>query len=46
MIFLLIFGTGAQAGAISENSLTKVVMYGFPLIIVGGIAYRMLKKQY
>jgi hypothetical protein len=45
VIFLLIFGTGAEAGAISENGLTKFIMYAFPLVIVGGIAYRMFKKQ-
>ena len=45
IIFLLIFGTGAQAGSLSENGLTKIVMYVFPLIIVGGIAYRVFKTN-
>ncbi|QNK78300.1 hypothetical protein H7F37_04225 [Winogradskyella sp. PAMC22761] len=46
LIFLLIFGTGAQAGAISNNGLTKLIMYVLPLIIVGGIAFKMFKKKY
>ncbi|NGX84403.1 hypothetical protein [Aequorivita sp. KMM 9714] len=46
LIFLLIFGTGAQAGNISNNGLTKLIMYVLPLIIVGGIAFKMFKKEY
>ena len=46
LIFLLIFGTGAQAGTISNNGLTKLIMYVLPLIIVGGIAFKMFKKEY
>ena len=45
VIFLLIFGTGAQAGAISENGLTEIIMFVLPLIIVGGIAFKVFKKN-
>ena len=45
LIFLLIFGTGAQAGKISNNGLTKLIMYVLPLIIVGGITFKVLKKE-
>jgi len=45
LIFLLILGTGAQAGATMNNGLTKLIMYVLPLIIVGGIAFRIFKKE-
>jgi len=45
VIFLLIFGTGAQAGSISENGLTEIIMFVIPLIIVGGIAFKVFKKN-
>ncbi|PNW25683.1 hypothetical protein BKP44_19355 [Formosa algae] len=45
-IFLLIFGTGAQAGNTMNNGLTKLIMYILPLIIAGGIAFKMFKKKY
>ena len=46
LIFLLIFGTGAQAGANMKNGFTKLIMYVLPLIVVGGIAFKMFKKKY
>jgi len=46
LIYILIFGTGAQAGANLDNGLTKLIMYVLPLIIVGGITFKIFKKKY
>tara|TARA_R110002020_G_scaffold47905_5_gene136866 strand:- start:4519 stop:4740 length:222 start_codon:yes stop_codon:yes gene_type:complete len=45
IIFLLIFGEGGQASSVMNNGLTKLIMY-VPLIIIGGIAFKMFKKEH
>lgn len=41
----MIFGEGGQASSIMDNGLTKLIMYVLPLIIVGGIGFKVLKKE-
>ena len=45
IIFLLIFGEGGQASSVMGNGLAKLIMYVLPLIIVGGIAFKIFKKN-
>lgn len=45
LIFLLIFGEGGQASSAMNNGLTKIMMYALPLLIVGGISYKIFKKE-
>jgi hypothetical protein len=41
----MIFGEGGQASAIMDNGLTKLIMYVLPIIIIGGIAFKLFKKN-
>lgn len=41
----MIFGEGGQASSIMNNGLTKFIMYVLPLIIVGGIGFKVFKKE-
>jgi hypothetical protein len=45
LIFLVIFGEGGQASQTMNNGLTKLVMYILPLVIIGGISYRVFGKK-
>ncbi|MEH6682519.1 MAG: hypothetical protein V7724_18405 [Sediminicola sp.] len=45
LIFLAIFGEGGQASNTLNNGLTKFVMYFFPAMIVGRIAYKTFRRQ-
>lgn len=46
LVFLVIFGEGGQASTVLNNGLTKPIMNVIPLIIVGGIAFKMFNKKY
>jgi len=41
----MIFGEGGQASIMMDNGLTKLIMYVIPIIIVGGIAFKVFKKD-
>ena len=45
IIFWMIFGEGGQASSMIDNGLTKLIMYVIPFIIVGGIAFKVFKKE-
>jgi len=45
IIFWLIFGESRQASSMMDNGLTKLIMYVLPLIIVGGIGFKVFKKE-
>ena len=41
----MIFGEGGQASSMMDNGLTKLIMYVLPLIIIGGIGFKVFKKR-
>ena len=45
VIFLLIYGEGGQASTAMDNSFIKLVLYVLPLLIVGGLVYKMFVKS-
>lgn len=45
LVFLMIYGTGAQAGMIMDDTATQGFLYLLPLLVVGWVALKMFKKK-